>query len=81
MEDTLISLVTGPLGALALSVGIIYWLASRIVPIFEKYLENQNARMHELVKGFEQLLVAQHMHTQTLNDVRKDVLNLKSKLL
>jgi F0F1-type ATP synthase membrane subunit b/b' len=53
METALISLLTGPTGALALSVGILVWLGKTAVPILKTYLEKQNDLIAELVKSHQ----------------------------
>jgi len=53
MEAAFIQLVTGPTGALALSVGILIWLGKTAVPILKSYLEKQNDLISELVKSHQ----------------------------
>lgn len=56
--EAFITAVTGPLGALALSVGILYWLASQIVPVLKAYLENQSSQLKSLVTALEKTVEA-----------------------
>lgn len=53
MEAAFLQLVTGPTGALALSVGILIWLGKTVVPMMRSYLEKQNDLISELVKSHQ----------------------------
>lgn len=53
METAFISLITGPAGALALSVGILWWLANSALPLLKNYLLKQNDLISELVKSHQ----------------------------
>ena len=50
MEVELLTLVTGPLGALGLSVGLIVWMGKVLLPVLRDYLERQSAHLGELFK-------------------------------
>ena len=53
METAFISLLTGPAGALALSVGILWWLGNQAIPLLKGYLLKQNDLIAELVKSHQ----------------------------
>lgn len=89
--ETFITTVSGPLGALALSVGILYWLASKVVPIMQTYLEKQNERLGDLVQAIEKTVIAHEKDRDTfekalnnlsrrLGKVEEDVHAIKEKL-
>lgn len=63
--EQLIATVTGPLGALALSVAILWWLANRVVPVLQKYLESQSERLHDLVLALNRTIDAHEKDRQT----------------
>lgn len=63
--EQLITTVTGPLGALALSVAILWWLANRVVPVLQKYLESQSERLHDLVLALNRTIDAHEKDRQT----------------
>jgi hypothetical protein len=48
-----LSAVTGPFGALILSIAILYWVANKALPILQRYLEEQNSKFGDLVKALE----------------------------
>jgi hypothetical protein len=50
MEVELLTLVTGPLGALGLSVGLIVWMGKVLLPVLRNYLEKQSEHLGELIK-------------------------------
>jgi hypothetical protein len=88
----LIEAVTGPLGALVLSTAILYWLASRVLPILQKYLETQNEKLHDLVRALEKTVDSHEADrktfetaisglTQRLDNVEDDVRVIKQKLI
>lgn len=56
--DSFIAAVTGPLGALALSVGILWWLATKLVPVLQAYLEGQAASLKGMVTALEKTVAA-----------------------
>lgn len=51
METEIVGLVTGPLGALGLSVGMLVWLAKSVLPMLKDYLEKQSAHLGKLGKS------------------------------
>lgn len=53
MMEQFAALVTGPLGALALSVGILWWLANRILPVLTRYFDGHNEKLGKLVDALE----------------------------
>lgn len=88
---SLVSAVTGPLGALILSTGILYWLANKILPILQKYLEGQNEKFGDLVKALEKTVESHEADrrtfeaaisglTQRLDNVEDDVKLIKEKI-
>lgn len=89
--EQLITAVSGPFGALALSVAILWWLAQRVVPILQKYLEGQNQRLHEMVKALEKTVDAHEADRKTfeasiaglnfrIDKVEGDVNHIRSRL-
>lgn len=91
MEE-LIKAVTGPLGALALSVGILYWLASKIVPVLQKYLESQSAELKHMVTALQKTVDAHELDRKTfeaalsqldsrLDRVETDIHAIKTKIV
>ena len=56
--EGLITAVTGPLGALALSVAIIVYLAKEIVPALKAYFDAQTAQLASLVAALEKTVAA-----------------------
>ena len=86
-----LSMITGPLGALVLSTAILYWLANKIVPILQKYLEGQNEKFGDLVKALEKTVDSHEADrrtfeaaisglTQRLDNVEDDVRHIKEKI-
>lgn len=84
--------VTGPFGALILSTGILYWLASRVLPVLQKYLEGQNEKLHDLVRALEKTVDSHEADrktfesaisglTQRLDKVEDDVREIKEKVV
>lgn len=63
--EGVIAAVSGPLGALALSVAILWWLANRVVPVLQKYLESQSERLHDLVLALNRTIDAHEKDRQT----------------
>jgi len=89
--NVLLGAVTGPLGALALSTAILYWLATKVFPILQAYLEGQNEKLHDLVKALEKTVDSHEADrktfesaiyglTQRLDNVEDDVRTIKQKL-
>ncbi len=75
--EQLIATVTGPLGALALSVAILWWLANRVVPVLQKYLESQSERLHELVLALNRTIDAHEKDRQTFE---KSIENINGRI-
>jgi len=75
--DQLINAVSGPFGALALSVAILWWLANKIVPIIQAYLEKQNDRLGDLVRAIEKTVNAHEADRKTFE---KALTNLSTRL-
>jgi len=75
--EAFITTVSGPLGALALSVAILWWLANRIVPVMQSYLEKQNDRLGDLVGAIEKTVTAHEADRKTFE---KALGNLSSRL-
>ncbi len=75
--ETFITTVSGPLGALGLSVGILYWLASRVVPVMQTYLESQNERLHELVLALNRTIDA---HEKDRLTFEKSIENINGRI-
>lgn len=63
--EGVIAAVSGPLGALALCVAILWWLANRVVPVLQKYLESQSERLHDLVLALNRTIDAHEKDRQT----------------
>jgi len=59
MEAEIVGLVTGPLGALGLSVGALVWLAKSVLPMLKEYLEKQSSHLGKLVDALNNT-VAEH---------------------
>lgn len=45
--------VTGPFGALILSIAILYWVGNKALPVLQRYLEEQNSKFGDLVRALE----------------------------
>jgi uncharacterized coiled-coil protein SlyX len=59
MEAEIIGLLTGPLGALGLSVGLLVYLAKTVIPMLKEYLEKQSSHLGKLVEALNKT-VAEH---------------------
>lgn len=57
--DIAVALVSGPFGALALSVGLLVWITKIIFPMLRDYLEQQNKNLSKLVDTLRET-VAEH---------------------
>jgi len=55
MEEvtSVLSLASGPAGAAAVCFSILWWIANRALPIFQKYLEDQNETLRSLVTSID----------------------------
>lgn len=91
MLAQLITAVTGPLGALALSVAILYWLAKSVVPVLKGYLDTQNEKLGGLVSAIEKTVAAHtedrkvfeaaiHSLTTRVDKIEDDVHQIRSKI-
>lgn len=76
MSD-LITLVSGPFGALVLSVGILVWLAKSIVPVLKGYLDAQNEKLGGLVGAIEKTVQA---HTEDRKTFENAISNLTTRV-
>ena len=90
--DAFITAVTGPLGALALSVGILWWLATRLVPVLQAYLESQATSLRNMVTALEKTVTAHERDRKMfeaaisqldnrLDRVESDIHTIKNKLV
>lgn len=90
--EQLVVLVTGPLGALVLSVAILMWLAREIVPALKKYLEGNNEKLGKLVTALERTVDTHEKDrktftetiaeiTQRLDSVEDKVQHIHSKIV
>jgi len=91
MEEQIINALTGPFSALVLSVAILYWVANKALPIVQKYLEDQNHKLGEMVKALEKTVESheadRHVFesaitklSRRLDRVEEDVSVIKEKL-
>ena len=55
MEEvtSVLSLASGPAGGLAVCFSILWWIANRALPVFQKYLEDQNETLRSLVTSID----------------------------
>ena len=55
MEEvtSVLSLASGPAGGLIVCFSILWWLGNRALPIFQKYLEDQNQTLRDLVTSID----------------------------
>ena len=90
--ETFVAAVTGPLGALALAVGILWWLATRLVPVFQAYLESQSVSLKNMVVALEKNVAAHERDRKMfeaaisqldnrLDRVESDIHTIKNKLI
>lgn len=91
MEEQVINALTGPFSALILSVAILYWVANKALPIVQKYLEEQNHKLGEMVKALEKTVESheadRHVFesaitklSRRLDKVEDDISEIKEKL-
>jgi hypothetical protein len=59
MEAEIIGLITGPLGALSLSVGMLVYLAKVMMPMLKDYLDKQSSHLGALVTALNKT-VSEH---------------------
>lgn len=55
MEEigSVLSLASGPAGGLVVCFSILWWIGNRALPIFQKYLEDQNQTLRDLVTSID----------------------------
>ena len=58
METEMIGLITGPLGALGLSVGLLVYLAKVLLPMLKEYLDKQSSHLGKLVEALNKTVGA-----------------------
>ena len=75
--EGLITAVTGPLGALALSVAILWWLAKMVVPVLKAYLDTQNEKLGGLVSAVEKTVAA---HVEDRKVFEQAIANLTTRV-
>jgi hypothetical protein len=63
----LIQLATGPLGALALSVGLIVWMAKVLLPVLQNYLEKQSSHLGDLIVALNKTVTAHENDRQVFS--------------
>jgi hypothetical protein len=92
MVEQIIAAITGPLGALALSVAILYWLATQLVPVLKSYLEAQSKGLHDMVLALQKTIDAHEQDRKTfeaalsqldsrLDRVETDIHAIKTKIV
>ena len=93
MDTTaILDVITGPFAALILSIGILYWLATKILPILQRYLEDQSSKLGDLVRALEKTVDSHDADRQTFEaaissltrrlDVVEDNINdIKTKIM
>lgn len=88
----ILEMITGPFAALILSIGILYWLATKILPILQRYLEDQSSKLGDLVRALEKTVESHDADRQTFEaaissltrriDVVEDSINdIKTKIM
>ena len=70
-------LVTGPLGALVLSVAILVYLAKSIVPMLKAYFDAQTSQLASLVRALEKTVTA---HEADRSAFERSITRLGSRL-
>ena len=55
MEEvtSILSLASGPAGGLIVCFSILWWIGNRALPVFQKYLEDQNQTLRDLVTSID----------------------------
>jgi len=71
--EQFVALATGPLGALALSVGILWWLANRVLPVLTKYFDGHNEKLGQLVSALEKTVDAHEADRLLFTDSLKSL--------
>jgi len=75
--NTAFGAVTGPFGALLLSIAILYWIANKALPILQRYLEDQNEKFGDLVKALEKTVNSHEADRRTFETA---ITNLTTRL-
>lgn len=75
--EGVIATVSGPFGALALSIGILWWLANKVVPVLQRYLEAQSKQLAELVAALNRTIDA---HEKDRASFERSIARLGSRL-
>lgn len=75
--NTALSAITGPFGALLLSIAILYWIANKALPILQRYLEDQNEKFGDLVKALEKTVNSHEADRRTFEAA---ITNLTTRL-
>ena len=90
--EQIVAAVTGPFGALALSVGILVYLAKQIVPMLKSYLEAQSQRLGDMVHALQKTVDTHEADRKTfeaalsqldsrLDRVETDIHAIKNKIV
>lgn len=90
--EQFIAALTGPLGALALSVAILYWLATQLVPVLKSYLESQSQGLKDMVLALQKTVDSHEQDRKTfeaalsqldsrLDRVETDIHAIKTKIV
>lgn len=90
--EQIVAAVTGPFGALALSVAILVWLAKQIVPMLRAYLESQSDGLKNMVTALQKTVDSHEADRKTfeaalsqldsrLDRVETDIHAIKNKIV
>lgn len=90
--EQIVAAVTGPFGALALSVAILVWLAKQIVPMLKAYLESQSDGLKNMVTALQKTVDSHEADRKTfeaalsqldsrLDRVETDIHAIKNKIV
>jgi len=83
--EALITLVSGPTGALVLAVGALAWIAKIVVPMLEKYLNNQSDKLEKLVSALEKTVesheVDRELFRQTLTKLSEQLSHIEADIV
>jgi len=66
--EGLVALVTGPFGALALAVGILWWLANKMLPVLQAYFDGHNEKLGKLVVALEKTVDTHEKDRETFTE-------------
>jgi septal ring factor EnvC (AmiA/AmiB activator) len=75
--EGVITTISGPFGALALSIGILWWLANKVVPVLQRYLEAQSTQLAGLVAALNRTIDA---HEKDRASFERSIARLGSRL-